>query len=245
MYTQRQTESAPPLAIMHGGRVMYFRQSCAPCVQKRLGVGTAAGEAVGKGISSVAAFTGPAAPIVAAVGELVSVISSFFGGGCGSACTQSATLEQVPEVALDDLWAVAQAGMLGQADFLSAYQTIDNYATQSLQNLEKTDSKAAGGLTNYQKATANYQSLAASLPATAPNGLNLSQAQELFTNPSAAGWEPGSVSAGNNLALQVLQSIGSGSSSATGTVSALASAVGLSEESLLLIGGAILLWAFL
>ncbi len=72
--------------------------------------------------------------------------------------------------------------------------------------------------------------------------LNLTTAQELFTNPAAPGWEPGSVEAGNNLALQVLQTIAS--AGANGTVNALTSATGLPEWALLL-GAAGLLWAIL
>jgi hypothetical protein len=250
MYTREQIAQTPNIGavVMQGGKVWYLDAAGRP--QRRLGVGTATGEAIGSSLIKVAAATGPAAPFVAAAGAIIDAISSFFGGGCGQACIKSATLEQVPEVALDDLHAVAiqQPGAISQSDFQTAYTEILNYGVQQLQNLEaQGDKRAAGGITNLQKST-DYSSFIASLPANRTVALNLSQAQTAFTNPSAAGWEPGSVSAGNALALQVLQSIAaSGTASSTGvsgTVNALSTATGLPEWALLL-GGAALLWTIL
>lgn len=191
----------------------------------RLGTGTVVGQEVGVGIMSAAPFTGPAAPIVAAVGEVVDVISKFFGGGCGQACVQSATLEQVPEVALDDLDRVTsqQPGAISGGMFEQAWQAIINYGTQQLQQLEaKGDSRAAGGITNLQKST-DYSSLVASLPAEPTVTLDVTRAQSVFTSPSASGYEPGSVSAGNALALQVLQAIAASSTVGSVAGSAVAS----------------------
>jgi hypothetical protein len=234
----------PGAVLLSGGRVMYFDGR-----NRRLGVGTKTGEEVGAAITDAAAAAGPAAPIVAAIGGLVSLISSFFGGGCGPACTESATLEQVPEVALDDLHAVAlqQPGAISGPVFQEAWQEIISYGTQQLQALQaKGDSKAANGITNLNKST-DYTSFVASLPTTATVALDLNMAQEVFTSPSASGWEPGSVTAGNNLAMQVLQqiaAISTSTSSTSGTVTAIESATGLSGTTLL-IGAALLAYFFI
>ena len=210
----------------------------------RLGAASAEGEVIGKSILTSAAVAGPAAPYVAAVGDLVSIISDFFGGGCGSACTESSTLEQVPEAALQNLHNVAQQqpGAITASQFQTAWQEILNYGVQNLQKLQASgDSKAAGGITNLENVT-DYTSFVATLPATQTAALNLSAAQSIFLNPAASGWEPGAVSAGNSLALQVLQQIASGSTSSI--VTSLETATGLPGWALLA-GAAALAWAVL
>ncbi|HUD74589.1 MAG TPA: hypothetical protein VMQ76_05905 [Terracidiphilus sp.] len=242
--------------ILSGGRVWYLDSgspirlgNCLGCVDsdcagcsKRLGAGSAAVEESGRAIQSAAAVAGPFAPIVAGVGELVSIIGEFFGGGCGAACTQSATLEQVPEVALDDMQAVSQQqpGAISAAMFQEAYNAILNYGVQQLQALQaKGDSRAAGGITNLEKSTDQYKAYIATLPANATVALDVTAAQQVFTDPAAKGWEPGSVAAGNSLALQVLQSIASAGSSSASTVTGIEAATGLSGTTLLLIAGAL------
>ena len=178
-------------------------------------------------------------PIVAAVGGLIEIIASFFGKGCGQACIQSATLEQVPEVALQDLHKVAssQMGAISGGQFQQAWQSILSYGMQQLQQLEASgDKSAAGGITNLQKST-DYTSFVASLPEAATVALDLSAAEAQFISPSASGWYPSSIAAGNALALQILQSIAANppagvSSAAASTVTAIESATGLSSTAI-------------
>ena len=213
-------------------RACGVRQLC------RLGAGTVVGQEVGGSIMQIAPLTGPAAPFVALGGELVKIFSEFFGGGCGQACIQSAKLEQVPEAACDSLQAVAALGMLNQADYMTAIQQIINYGTQQLQNLlAKGDSRAQGGITNLAKSTSGNVAYGQTMPTLATKPLDLGAAQAVFLNASTPGWYSDSIVAGNQLALQVLQSIaanqassltGGGTASAvSGTVAALSSKTGI------------------
>lgn len=213
----------------------------------RLGTGTAVGVAAGESITESAALAGPAAPVVAAVGAVVSLISEFFGGGCGAACTESAELEQVPEVALDDLQAVAQSqpGAVSSSMFEEAYNAIIQYGEQQLTALaQKGDSKASGGLTNLQNST-NYSSFIASLPEEATVALDVDAAETTIDGHATTGWYAASVEAGNQLALQVVQSwAGGGSSSITGVLSSLSTSTGLPEWAILAGGAALLYFLF-
>jgi hypothetical protein len=198
-----------------------------PFPRRGLGAGSAEGQQIGATIMSTAALTGPAAPIVAGVGELVSLISSFVGGGCGSACVQAAEAEQIYEYAGQCLDAVAAAGMLGQNDLLTGLETILNAGVQHMQALA-SDPKAAAGTTNLQKTLGSDITGASQYPPTAPNALNITQAQTLF--PGTSGWYASSASAGAQLALAYLNSVPSAAAStstATGVVSSIATAIGL------------------
>ncbi len=182
-----------------------------------LGAGSAVGEKAGGAILAAAAATGPAAPFVAAVGALVSLISSFVGGGCGQACVASAQAEQIYEYAGQCLDAVANAGMLGQSDLLAGLNALLQGGQQHMQQLAGQDPSAQGGLTNLTKALNEDISAASSIPATAPNPLNVSQAQTLF--PGTSGWYAASASAGAQLALSYLTSLASAQASTTSGVS--------------------------
>lgn len=187
--------------------------------RRGLGVGSAAGVEAGAVITSVAAATGPAAPIVAAVGTLVSLISSFIGGGCGQACIASAQAEQVYEVACMDLTAVAKLGMLSSNDYLTGVQNFISGGNAHLQQLQQQgDARAADGLKNFDNATSGDAAFAATLPATAPTPLDLAQAQAAFISPGASGWYSQSVTPGNQLALAYLQALQTAQASQTSSV---------------------------
>ena len=198
--------------------------------RRGLGAGSQEGQQIGATIMSVAAATGPAAPFVAAAGELVSLISSFVGGGCGQACIAASQAEQIYEYAGQCLDAVADAGMLGQNDLLTGLETCLNAGVSHMQQLA-SDPKAAAGTTNLQKTLGSDINAVGKYPPTAPNALNLTQAQTLF--PGTSGWYASSASAGAQLALAYLNSLPTAASSSTSTnavsaaVSSVASAIGL------------------
>lgn len=196
--------------------------------RRGMGAGSQTGEAA---VATAGAAAGVALPLIGAtaaipfVGPIIalaSLIFGFIGGGCGNACIESSQAEQIYEVAAEDLAAVAKLGMIGQADFSAGIQAIIQGGQQHLETLQQQgDASAASGLTNFNKATSTYSSFAATLPATAPNALNLTTAQAAFIQPGASGWYAASVTSGNQLALTYLQSLPAGGSSASGSVDVL------------------------
>lgn len=234
--------------VLSGNRVLRLDGCSRPCGlrgicghARHLGTGSAVGVEVGKSIEASAAVAGPAAPVVAAVGAVVALISEFFGGGCGAACTESAELEQVPEAALDDLAAVAQSqpGAVSQSMFQEAYNAIIQYGQQQLSALAQKDSQANAGLTNLSSST-NYSSFIAELPEEATVALDVDAAETTIDSHATQGWYAESVEAGNQLALQIVQSWADGSSSVSGVVSSLAATTGLPEWALLAGAGLVL-----
>jgi hypothetical protein len=207
-------------------------------LRRGMGVGTAEGVAVGKTIMAAAPATGPAAPIVAAVGELTELVSSFIGGGCGQACIASAQAEQIYEYAGQCLDAVAKAGMLSQGDLVSGLESILSAGQQHLQSLESQDPQAAKGLTNLTSTLTSDINAAGGIPSVAPNPLDISQAATLF--PSTTGWYAGSASAGAQLALAYLQSLPASSSLGSVTVAG----ASISKGMIYLAGAGILLLGF-
>ena len=178
-----------------------------------LGAGTVTGEKIGGSILGsagiVAAINPIAGAVVAAVGALTELVTSFVGGGCGSACVNSAEAEQIYEVAGDDLAYVARLGMLTDDEYSTGMQNIISGGTQHMQQLALTDPSATKGLQNMLK----------SLPASSLSGFNppivnpgsvpldMSAAQAAFKQPGASGWYAGSVSAGNQLAAAYLNAL--------------------------------------
>ena len=174
--------------------------------QRGLGAGTVIGEDVGGSLLAAAPFTGPAAPIVAAVGALTELVSSFIGGGCGQACINSAQAEQIYEIAGDDLAKAYNLGMITADEYSTGIENVISAGTQHMQALEATDPSASKGLANMLK----------SIPSASatPNGptpgsvpLDLAALQAAFIQPGASGWYAGSVSAGTQLALTYLQAL--------------------------------------
>jgi hypothetical protein len=177
-----------------------------------LGAGTKAGEVTGGVVSTSAAVlalapaTGPAAPFVAAAGAIIALISSFIGGGCGNACVEAAQAEQIYEVAADDLLAVAKLGMLSQAEYQAAIQTILQGGQQHMAQLKASgDSKADP--TNMTNTINAELADGASLPTAASTAIDLNKAQSVFIDPSTKGWYSASVTAGNQIALAYLQNL--------------------------------------
>lgn len=251
MYLQVAKLAASPV-ILGGGKVYYFDSGacssrCGLKGLRRLGVGTVEGQEIGKGIIQAAALTGPAAPVVAAVGAVVDLVSEFFGGGCGNACVEAAQLEQVVESALNDIQSVAQSQptAMSQSVFEEAYNAIMQNGLAALTKLAASDpSHANAAIANIQEYD-NSQTFVQSLPATATTALNLTAAQTTVDSHPTQGWYAASVQAGGNLVMQILQQIAASSTGGvSGTVASLAASTGLPSWALLL-GGAALLYAIL
>jgi hypothetical protein len=175
-----------------------------------LGAGSVTGEKIGGSILGsagiVAAVNPIAGGIVAAVGALTELVTSFIGGGCGQACINSAQAEQIYEIAGDDLAKAYNLGMITADEYSTGIENVISAGTQHMQALEATDPSASKGLANMLK----------SIPSASatPNGptpgsvpLDLSALQAAFIQPGASGWYAGSVSAGTQLALTYLQAL--------------------------------------
>ena len=211
--------------------------------RRGLGAGSATGEKIGGAITSAAAVAGPFAPIVAGVGALVSLISSFIGGGCGNACIESSQAEQIYEYAGQCLDAVASAGMLSQSQLLAGLQALLQGGQQHMQALEASDASAKNGYTNLTKALNEDISAANSIPATAANALDLTAAQSLF--PSTTGWYAAPAQAGAQLALSYLQALPASSASTTSSGAGTVTILGTSVSTTTLLWGAALVAAAL
>ena len=172
-----------------------------------LGEGSAIGEQIGQTITKLAPETGPAAPFVAAAGEIVSILSAFFGGGCGQTCVVAAQTEQVYEATADNILAVAKAGMMSGEDAISIMQNLITVGQQQ----ETQNKPGAAGSANLERVIQGEIADAQSVgPPTQP--LDLTAARELYVGASAsqpggvgaAGWEPGIVQAASQLTDQIL-----------------------------------------
>jgi hypothetical protein len=181
----------------------------------------ASGSGVAASILALSPAAGPAAPIVAAVGAIIGLISDFVGKGCGNACVESAQQEQVYEVAADICNQAVYLGMIPQADWANIKSAILQAGTASLQQLEASgDKSASGGLSNM---TSVINALNPPSPVT-PIPYNWSQLLQAWlatTNPS--GWYAASLSAGEQLAEQILSQVAS--SSPAGAVEQIASSI--------------------
>lgn len=163
------------------------------------------------GFVGAGAATGVGLLIIAGI-ALISLLIHFIGGGCGQACIESAEGEQIYEVAADNMWAVANGlGMISQADYASYIQAILAAGTAHMQQLAQGgDNQANQGLVNMTNVINAEGALGASLPATAPNALDLTAAQAAFIPVTAAGWYSTSVAAGNELTLSLLSATPAG-----------------------------------
>jgi hypothetical protein len=177
---------------------------------------------------------GPAAPIVAAVGMIVGIVSQFVGKGCGQACVESSQQEQVYEVAADICAHAVVMGMIPEADWQSIKSAIQQAGTSSLMALKQSgDKKAAAGLTNMTNVLNGLQPTAPA-QAAAYNFSALLQSWLGMTNQ--AGWYAASLSAGEQLAQQILNQVAS--TSVSGALSSiLPGLAGLPLGTLLLWGG--------
>ncbi len=186
---------------------------------------------VSSGLNIVKAVTSglTAIPIVGSVVAGLEAIVSLFhiGQGCGAACVDSATTEQIFEVAGWDVELAATAGQITQAQAAASLQWLLQQGQAAMTALERTDSKAAGGLTNLTKSiqeqiqSVQSNNLTASdfsgeagpsatpgnpIPTSAPTAtLDASMLEgSVFVQPGASGWEPNVVSQGASLALQAI-----------------------------------------
>lgn len=184
-----------------------------PQAQKIVGgvstIAGAAGGAAGAGLLGAGAASLAAGPVGIAIFAglaLASVLAGFIGGGCGQACIEASQAEQIYERAVDDIYHVAQAGMITANEFLTGAQNFLAAGQQHLtQLLQSGDSKARGGLTNMQSSIGGVTSKASSLSQTRTAILDLNAAASLFG--SSAGWYAGSASAGDQAAIAYLQSL--------------------------------------
>ena len=188
-----------------------------------------------------AAAAGPIGLAVAAGAEIVGLILSFVGGGCGQACIQSAQLEQVYEVAGDLVLHAASMGMITPAAAVTGLQAILQAGTQSMQSLEAKDSQAAKGLENMTKTINALISSAQGLAAATPVAYDFSALQSSWlamTTPS--GWYAQSLTAGEQLAEQMLPSLvpSSTASIAAAAGGVVSGAIGGSWIDILLLVGA-------
>lgn len=170
-----------------------------------------------------------AIPVVGQIVQGLAEIAQLFhiGKGCGSACIDSASTEQIFEAAGWDVELAGLAGQITQAQALAALQWLLQQGTQAMQALEKTDSKAAAGLANMTKSlneqiqgvqTNSFSSsdfsgdagpqavTSGSIPVAAPTAtLNPSELESsIFVQPGASGYYPDAVSSAASLALQAI-----------------------------------------
>ncbi len=189
---------------------------------------SAAGKAATNILSQFEA-TASAVPIVGAVVSVLASLVSLFhiGQGCGEACIDSASTEQIFEVAGWNVELAGAAGMITQAQAVAALQWLLQQGQSTMQSLEQKDSKAKAGLTNLTstlqtqiEAVQSGASFTASdfsgdagpsaifgeIPVTAPTvELNPTQLEgAIFVQQGASGWYPNSVSQGASLALQAI-----------------------------------------
>jgi len=227
------------------GRSLPYAQQPRP-----MGTGTAAGQAAGAILTKIAPFTGPAAPFVIAAGLIVSIVSDFFGGGCGQTCVVAAQTQQVYDAVGDNIEAVAKAGMISGADAVSILQSLVTAA----QGAETANQQGAAGSAEVASAVQTHINNVSGLGAST-QPLNLSAAQQLYVgnNPSepggvgAKGWYPGSVASATQLTNQILSAVPASSLTGGGSITAsltapLVTVGGLGISPLVLLIGAGLLW---
>jgi hypothetical protein len=200
-------------------------------------------------VGATIAGAASAIPIIGPIIGIAEMLASLIGGGCGQACINSSKAEQIYEYACECLDRVAAAGQLGQSDLLAGLNTFLSAGQAHMEQLEATDSSAKKGYTNLTTSIGKDISAASSIPATAPNALNLNTVASLF--PSTSGWYPDSASNGAQIAMAYLQSLPAASlsqgvsvNSAAGTISVLGSTFSFTEV-LLLAGAAWLAYSFL
>jgi hypothetical protein len=191
-----------------------------------------AGSGIAATILTAAAVSGPLAPIVAAGGAVIALLSSFIGGGCGTACTDASQAEQIYEAAVDNLSAVSsKLGMISSAEFISGAQQILASGQQHMEALS-AQKQAANGAANMEKDISQMISAAPNtLPPARTAALNVSAAQAVFIGgpggASTSGWYAGSVAAAAQLATAFLESLPPGGG---GPAASPSSATGLIEE---------------
>ena len=180
-----------------------------PVFPRGMGAASVGGEKTGGIITAASVATGPAAPFVAVAGALVSLISSFIGGGCGQACTTASTAEQIYDVAVLDLEAVGKLGMLTEDQFLTGAQNFLAAGIQHMQALAQTNPSATPAIKTMQ---ANWPTeYNPSWPAPGSVPLDLAKAQAAYI--SGAGYYPAAVTAGGQLCTAYLQTLSSVSDS--------------------------------
>lgn len=197
---------------------------------------------VGSSLVAAAPFTGPAAPFVAAAGALTSLFGQVFGG-CGQACVQSATAEQVYESAADNISKAAKAGYISGTQASSAISQILAAGQQNLSQLATANPKAQGGLTNLTNTIqGNLQAVSAIGNAT--KSFDPGAVSSLFVPTNASGWESGATAAGAGVAAQALNNLGltaGQSASATNFSSEISSLTSSPLLLLAIVGGGIYL----
>lgn len=188
-----------------------------------LGTGTPIGEAAGATlgtagtIMALAPATGPAAPFVMAAGALVSLISSFVGGGCGSACTNAADTEQIYEAAADMALWLGQHGMVTAEEATSFMEALIQAGVQHESQFGTKQSQA--GAANLTSVINAEISDAQSLPATATVPLSMSAIDQAYPQPGTAGWQSPSIAAAQQLVEQWAGSLPAPSASGSSSVS--------------------------
>jgi hypothetical protein len=168
-------------------------------------------------------------PIVGQVVAVLATIAKLFhiGEGCGAACIDSASTEQIFEAAGWNVELAGLAGQITQAQALTAIQWLLAQGETTMQALEKTDSKAQAGLANMTKSlneqiqgvqTNSFTSsdfsgdagpsaiTSGAIPVSAPTAtLDANELQaSIFVQSGAKGYYPDAVASASSLALQAI-----------------------------------------
>jgi len=162
-----------------GGSPVSIGDAAVPAIASGLGV-QIAGTAVQLGWITPATYATIATvvPIVGAVIAVGLLLLHFFGGGCGSACTDAARAEQIYEAASDNLFRVAQAGMVTKAQ---AVYAMRNWIQAGVQHESQFKTQQAKhGAANLTKVITQEIADVNELPVIAPRPLNMAAARKLY-----------------------------------------------------------------
>lgn len=212
-----------------------------------VGTGAALAVAAAGGTASAAASGGAllaataAGPLAAILIPVMILLSRIFKGADPRQVPAS-QIEQAFEVAADNLYAVAKAGMVTKAQAASGMQVFLQKGVEYFGQMQSQLATAGNkGAANMGKVIRDEITAVLALPVVAPVPVDLAKAQVLYKANlpgGGAGWYPKSVAAGNNLADEFLKAMVTEGTSpaqvAAGPVAALGASVGsiLSPENL-------------
>jgi hypothetical protein len=149
----------------------------------------------------VLAVAGPVGAAVAAAAMLAAMIFK------GADPTQRITawIEQAYIVAADNIYALAQNGMISPAEAAATISKLIPVAQAAIQSSQGSAQAKGRGIPHVQGVLLNEQSAASALTTTVTVPLDATTARAFYPfKEGAAGWEKGSITEGNTLADQLI-----------------------------------------
>jgi len=190
-----------PVPSRRTGR--YVRRDARGLGNGRTAAGAAGGTAISIGTKVLAVNPIAGAAIIIG-GAITMLMAKFVGKGCGAACIDASKVEQIYEVAADNMLAVGKLGMISRGEAIAAMQYFIQGGQQHEAQLNQQHSKA--GADNLTKVINAEIDAAGSLPDSPSKPIDLAAARAAYIQP-VSGWYSDSVAAGAQLSDQVLNSL--------------------------------------